>query len=168
MLEFHSFVATTTTSFMTRLIPPAASKASNKIMYIPIRTRRLLSSSPFQISVPDEATGSLLAIVRINLPCTSKHRTRIVDIVDGNKYVIARMSSKPSLSGENGLGDNERPAADGIPFVNMLLVCKGVAPDGATDVLQLRLSLLSTDGLIRSMDLPVAGVLRDGLCHDEE
>ena len=67
------------------------------------------------------------------------------------------MSSKPSLSGENGLGDNERPAADGIPFVNMLLVCKGVAPDGATDVLQLRLSLLSIDGLMRSMDLPAVG-----------
>ena len=78
------------------------------------------------------------------------------------------MSSKPSLSGENGLGDKERPAADGMAFVNMLLVCRGVAPDGDTDVLQLRLSLLANEGLMRSMDFLAVGVLRDGLCHDGE
>ena len=123
---------------------------------------------------PDEYHSTLTAFVRdiraagaIPVLITAPRRS-LNDEVVGKEYVIARLSSNPSLSGENGFGDNESPAANGILFVNMLFVCRGVAPNGATDVLQLRLSLPPKDGLIRSSDLPAVGVLSEGLCHDGE
>ena len=83
------------------------------------------------------------------------------------RFVVGK-SSKPSLSGENGLGESVRCAADGIDSVKILLRCPGVAPPGAIDELQFLWSLPARAGLTRSRDFPVVEVFSAGLCHDGE
>ncbi len=80
------------------------------------------------------------------------------DVELGRSYEIEQKSSKPSPSGEKGLGKIESEALTERARVKMVFEIPGEPPSAPVAVLQLRGSFALRFGLMRSSDLPFVSV----------